>query len=291
MKTHLPLLITAMTFSGIVKSNAQNLVVNGSFESQIICPAPGQIVNAVSWNSPTSYSADLMNDTCPTQNLAGRTGHGCAGIYVYNGLSNQRQYIQGQLSAALVAGQQYNVSFWVLRIYNHWACDRMGAYLSAGAVSQPILTNLSFLPQVDHPSGQALNSNSWEQISGTIVAAGGEDHILIGNFYPDVQITLYIANASSSNYTAYYLVDDISVTSVATGIADLQLSAGDIKVFPQPSAGHVTIQYPSGWPLRSAMLTDAAGRQIGVTTVTSNAGETFIPLENLPPGLIGRAHV
>lgn len=181
MKTHLQWLITAMTFSFIVNTNAQNLVVNESLDIQVMCPSSGQIINATSWNSPTNYAADLMNDTCPVQNMAGHTGHGCAGIYTYNGLADQRQYIQGQLSAALIAGQQYNISFWVLRINNHWACDRMGAYLSAGAVSQPIMTNLTFIPQVDHPSGQALNSNSWVQISGTFVASGRRS-------YPDREL-------------------------------------------------------------------------------------------------------
>jgi hypothetical protein len=287
MKTYLPLIIIFLAFSGIVNSNAQNLVVNSSLDVQVMCPAAGGIVNAVPWNSPTNYSADLMNDTCPSQNMAAHTGHGCAGIYTYNGVADQRQYIQGQLSSALVAGQQYTVSFWTHRINNHWASNRMSVYLSNGAVSQPILTNLSFVPQVDFISGVSgpLNSPNWQQLSGTFVAAGGEDHILIGSFYPDVQTTLYIAVASSPNYTAYYLIDDISVTDIPTGITGPQLSAADIKVFPQPGTDNITIQYPARWQVHGITLVDAAGRQIQLSLVSGSAGEARLLLENLLPGI------
>ncbi len=285
MKSYLPLMIVSLLFRGIVSSNAQNLVVNESLDAQLMCPLAGQIANATPWNSPTNYAADLMNDTCPIQNMSAHTGHGSAGIYTYNGVSDQRQYIQGKLSAALAAGQEYNVSFWVFRINNHWASNRMGAYISIGAVSQAILTNLTFVPQIDHPSGSGLNSPNWEQISGSFVATGGEDHIIIGSFYPDVQTTLYIANSSSSNYTAYYLIDDISVTNAATGITSSLLSAGDIKVFPQPATDHFIIQYPAELQMHHFGLIDVAGRQIRLSSGSGIAGEARLLCEGLSPGI------
>ncbi len=284
MKTNLFLPIISL-FACIVNSNAQNLVANESFEVQVICPAAGQIVNAQPWDSPTSFSGDLMNDTCPIQNMPGRTGHGCAGIYIYNGVPDQRQYIQGKLSSALLAGEQYNVSFWVFRTNNHWASNRMGAYLSVGAVSQPIFTNLSFTPQLDNPANHPLNSPNWELLSGTFVAAGGEDNIIIGSFYPDVQTTLYIANASSSNYTAYYLVDDVSVYSLSTGIPVRQFSASDVNVFPQPAAGSVVVKWPAGLQVDRLRLSDISGNEIILQEGISNPVETSLVIDKLLPGI------
>jgi len=284
MKTYSSLISFFLLFSGILNSNAQNLVVNPSLDVQIMCPSAGQIVNATSWNSPTNFAADLMNDTCPIQNMAARTGHGCAGIYTYNGVPDQRQYIQGQLSSPLLAGQLYNVSFWVHRIDNHWASNMMGAYFSVGPVSQPILTNLFFTPQISHTSG-ALNSPSWEEVSGTFMAAGGEDHIIIGSFYPDFQTTLYIAVASSPIYTAYYLIDDISVMNAATGITNPQVSAENIKVFPLPAVDQVIMEFPPELQMHYIRMTDAAGKQIMLSTVTGRAGEIRLQPENLLPGV------
>jgi hypothetical protein len=283
------LIIFFLSCAGILNSIAQNLVVNPGLDYQLACPLAGEIANAIPWNSPTSYAADLMNDTCPSQNMAARTGHGCAGIYTYNGVADQRQYIQGQLSSPLVAGQLYDVSFWVHRIDNHWASNMMGAYFSVGAVNQTIMTNISVTPQISHTSG-ALNSPVYEEVSGTFMAAGGEDHILIGNFYPDFQTTLYIAVASSPVYTAYYLIDDVSVESVSgTGIADPKVTAAAIKLFPQPAAGEVTIQYPPSLQIQNIELTDASGRQIIPipigTTFAGRPGEIRLQPENILPGI------
>ena len=76
------------------------------------------------------------------------------------------------------------------------AMAEIGAHFSVGAVTNyGNITNgywgvLPVVPQVVNPSTNILlATNSWMLISGTFVAAGGEDHVTIGNFLSDPATT------------------------------------------------------------------------------------------------------
>jgi hypothetical protein len=153
---------------------AQNLVPNPGFEVQDTCPAVSQIELAQPWNSPTLGSPDLFNTTCGSQNGSPHNGYGSAGFYTYSTFPNNREYVQVQLTSPLVAGETYEVSFYVKRLtFYSYAVNRMGAYFSASELDLSTTSSLtSVTPQVEHTS--MLSGTTYTLISGTFTAAGGE---------------------------------------------------------------------------------------------------------------------
>jgi hypothetical protein len=211
-------------------SRAVNLVPNPSFETLSSCPTGfGQIWTATPWDAPNTGTTDAHNvcvtgwppfpvpdvPSGPLGFQASRTGSGHAGIVTLNtGGTSYREYMEVPLTSPLVGGTTYTVSFYVnLSDSSFLSIDRIGAYLSVGSVG-PVGNDfpLPFTPQVESPAGTFLTDTAnWTLISGMFVAAGGEDHLVIGNYHND-------ANTATQPTgfvwpVAYYFVDDVSVES------------------------------------------------------------------------------
>ena len=211
-------------------AEAVNLVPNGNFESYTGCPTSfSQLSVAVPWIAPTAGTSDYLNACAPNvfpsvnvpQNEQGYepalSGSGYAGIIPRSAAADYREYIEAPLSAPLVANTPYLVRFNVsLADDSNLAIDRLGAYLSVGPVGPvPNYAALPYTPQVESPANTFLtNANGWTLVSSTIVASGGEDHIVIGNFHDDAN-TATVAGPGQWPGGAYYYVDDVSV-EVAT---------------------------------------------------------------------------
>jgi hypothetical protein len=211
-------------------SHAVNLVLNPSFESFTSCPFTfGQTSFATSWNAPTLGTSDYFNAcapaTFPSVNVpytqlgyrTARTGDGMAGLIPYSAAPDYREYVQAPLASPLIAGQTYQVQFYIAVAETaSIAVDRIGAYLSVGAVGPvPNDAPLPFTPQVESPAATFLtDAVNWTAVSGTFVAAGGEDHIVIGSFRDDAS-TLTTAGPGPWPGGAYYVVDDVSVALLA----------------------------------------------------------------------------
>ena len=86
-----------------------------------------------------------------------------------------------------------------------------------------------------------LTLTSWKQISGTFTAAGGETHILLGNFSDDANTDTSVATSSNTSKIAYYYVDDISVMP-ANGVNEIYANENLISVFPNPSTGKFLLE-------------------------------------------------
>jgi hypothetical protein len=207
-------------------AHAVNLVPNPSFESYVSCPASfGQIFQAAPWSQPTTGTSDYMNACAPVsfpsvnvpQNEQGYqtalTGVGYAGIIPYSAAADYREYIEAPLSSPLVASTPYLVKFYVsLADLSLLAIDRLGAYLSVGPVG-PVgnYAPLALTPQVESPANVHLtNSTGWTLVSGVVVAAGGEDHIVIGSFHDDAN-TSTVPGPGLWPGGSYYYIDDVSV--------------------------------------------------------------------------------
>jgi hypothetical protein len=140
------------------------------------------------------------------------SGSGHAGFIPPSPAPDYREYLQAPLASPLVAGQPYTVTFHVnLGDTCSDAIDRIGAYFSVGAVGPvPNDAPLPDTPQVESPAFVFLTDTlHWVAITGTFVASGGEDHIVIGNFHDDAS-----TNSVPTGHVAgrgYYLVDDVSV--------------------------------------------------------------------------------
>lgn len=214
-------------------AQAVNLVPNPSFESYVNCPTSfSQFYECVSWTMPNTGTSDLFN-VCsplgfPSVNVptntsgvqAAQDGVGYAGIIPYSAAPDYREYVEAQLSSPLVNGNTYQVSFWVsLADTSLYAIDRIGAHFSVGPVGPfgnyaPILLT----PQVESPVNVPLNnSTGWTQISGSFVAAGGEDHITIGSFHDDPSTNASPGPSVWPGYS-YYYVDAVSVEYVNNNV-------------------------------------------------------------------------
>ena len=218
------------------KIYAQNLVPNPSFETYSTCPFDAsQVPFATPWANPSTLSSPDYMNACNSGNCASvnqldvpvnvfgtqtaLTGNAYAGLVTYTDpaflLANYREYIQVQLTSALIAGTTYNVQFYASCAEG--PCDptglssnKLGAYLSVTAPSSTNYLPLPYTPQV-FSAGLINSTTTWTLISGTFVAAGGEQYITIGNFSNDATTTVGNGPITAAKYAAYYFIDDVSV--------------------------------------------------------------------------------
>lgn len=229
--------LVAWVPTGSARADGPNLVPNPSFETFTTCPnSLDQITFAPPWNSPTAHVAEYLN-ACASggfndvpNNLYGsqaaHTGVAYSAIEVYwhpppghSGV-NAREYLQAPLIAPLQSGHEYRVSFWVSLTDSQsaWAIEEISAHLSVGAVGPlPGSGVLNLVPQVTNTSGPLASTTAWMLVTGTFFASGGEDHVIIGNFLPDLATTAIPAGGHSA--IVNYYVDDITVC--ATGVVNL----------------------------------------------------------------------
>lgn len=198
---------------------------------------PPQTPTVDDWYLASVGTSDYFN-TCATgqtavpSNFFGwqqpRTGNAYLGSYmVHQQQDYGREYAQSHLTAPLVAGDQYYVSFWVSLAESNraplnssvLATYQIGAYFTNAYVSQ-FLSILSMTPQVINPVGSYITDTAnWVKIEGTFTAAGGEEWMIIGNFstWAGQNYTTYAnpAGGSSIGY-GYYFLDDVCVFNLSS---------------------------------------------------------------------------
>jgi len=242
--------LTLIAFSG----NAQNLVVNPSFEiTNTNCSGFGgegfrQDLNP-SWDNANS---NIPGDSCSSPDLFSacnlfatgmpdatsfgigwqysRTGTRHAGLIAYSApfgfADNYREYIQGQTTAPLVAGQTYCVSFYVsLADGCPYAVQNLSVYFSNTHYLRDACTQgsrINVTPQLNNNCGIISDTSNWVRLQWDYVATGGESYFTIGNFNNDATTTR--ANAGGSgfgNYFAYYFIDDVSIVTNTCCFAEI----------------------------------------------------------------------
>ncbi|MBI3194096.1 MAG: hypothetical protein HYZ34_06455, partial [Ignavibacteriae bacterium] len=211
-----------------------------------------QVNKATGWGSPNLASPDLFDSLINTfcedvnggsagvpynwwnQKVAGTpcpstttdygntpSYHGSryAGIIAYFDSSSTpgtdyREYLQVQLSSALVAGNTYNVSFYV-RLGNRckYALQELGAWFSPTQVNIGNFSPILQTEHVVHNSGLLTSINSWQKVSGTYTpSSSGEQYMLIGNFRANSHTTKQTQGGLAALHnSAYYYIDSISV--------------------------------------------------------------------------------
>lgn len=200
---------------------------NPSFEDTISTPCDGYAFLALkNWFTPSNQGSPDYYHECNSpisygvpQNSLGfqyaQTGVAYAGILTYYEPSNSiREYIEVQLTEPLIANVRYYWSFSVSKADSmDYASNNLGIYLSQNEVSSS--DNL-VIPQV--PTGNlssvVYDTSSWTTICGEYIANGGEEYLLIGNFFNNVQ-TNYVEIQQGSSFTigAYYYIDDVYLSS------------------------------------------------------------------------------
>lgn len=225
----------------------QNLVPNPSFEDYSQCPnSQDQLDRAVGWFKPTANSSDYFNACFPDMvfgqdvphNFLGyqnaRTGNAYAGFCPYYYCSGDcREYISTQLIQPLEANVRYCVSFYVsLADSSLDAIAPIGAYFSNVQINdQSSITNLPYTPQINYTIQPLRDTMNWMLITGSFVATGGENYIIIGTFSSDAQLQIDTVrdNGQPIQIGAYYYVDDVSVVRISDCVAgnDSTICFGD----------------------------------------------------------------
>ena len=239
------MLLLAANLSAQTDTSSANLVFNPSFEDYTDCPrkidAKGVLTVVEAWYQPTAGSADYFN-RCATRECAvprnklgcqqPRTGDAYCGIYCSK--NEYREYLQTQLREPLRAGCRYRVSFHLSLSENSTvAVSSVGALFTAeritdsgksilmhkvrssmgSLVSQTLATY--YTPQV--VSDRILSDTAgWMQVSGEFTAAGGEEFLTIGNFYPSERSGVAHYDWLTQLLTGgYYYIDDVRVTLIS----------------------------------------------------------------------------
>ncbi len=234
MKITLNILLLFVLF----QSSAQNLVPNPSFEDTVSCPyGANSNLSVATWFNPSIASPDYYN-ICSNSNNNGvpdnmwgyqeaKDGNAYAGFLTfYNSISNYREYWEVQLTNPLTAGTNYYWSFWVSRLdETDYASNNIGIHFSDTIITS-IDDQVFNVPPAYNYATIVNDSINWLQISGVYVAAGGEQYIVIGNFYDDLQTTnIQVQAGSNGGEGACYYLDDVCIsTDSATCIGNVGLS-------------------------------------------------------------------
>lgn len=220
------LIVAACFFFAGNFSIAQNLVLNPGFEEHGEISGNGagsdnMRGNRVKhWFSPTDASPDyfvrgnpyLVNQYGPPLSFSGQA---MAGMAVYGGRKEYREYIIGEFSAPLEAGVTYDVSMALaLAAFSGEMINGFGiCFTHDRIVDKTTSYALKFVPQliIDSTDQDGL-IGKWTTFHAIYTARGGEKYITLGNFSTDKKTDSKKVNAGKGAPYAYYYLDDISVS-------------------------------------------------------------------------------
>jgi OOP family OmpA-OmpF porin len=219
---------------------AQNLVLNGSFESFNKCPGSyvrdAREFNILHWSTvglgtPDHFHGCSIGEAGVPLNWAGKSnaqeGEGYAGIYAWMDYAiDYREYLQGTLVTPLIKDSTYYISFYYrLSTYSMYAIDRIGLLLvdTAMRVKHDRVIKEKPTFEVIHEEALTKETGLWEHAFFKYVAKGGENFLIIGNFndknscnYYRIQYAPVMEEMLS--LSAYYYIDNVSVISPYSAI-------------------------------------------------------------------------
>lgn len=289
------LLLLLMNLALAVMATAQNLVPNGSFEDTVNCSTSTQctLLKAEHWFNPNLATPDLfdcdLDRACgspmgPGQGAAfmlSSDGDRHAGAYFWYGpnSSTAREYMMTRIPDGLLAGVAYEVSLWYTRRKPHqYAVDHIGLWVGHDSIFEATVGWLNVTPKVklrDPYSMYLGNGDMWTQLVDTLVAAGGEQWMVIGNFDPADSVVGILADPSGIYQNCYYYIDDVTITPVGpTTVADL------VAPLAWWNGSGLSMRWPvADGPVRFELF-DSTGRLLhrSVTTFSSAKAEQITPV-------------
>lgn len=251
---------------------SQNLIPNGGFEQYQNCPFNlGQVFQSTGWINPSLGQPDFFHmcsstsASVPVNNNGYQLAHsdsGYAGIYIYN-VGDLREYIEVQMNSPLQQGVCYYFEMYInLGDYYKYTCNTIGAYFSDTLVSMPSwYYNFPFVPQIQNSNPAFPDTASWQLVSGSFTAQGGEQFVIIGNFNTNANSNVMVVNPSGASLCVVQ-IDDISLTPCSS-TGNSELSTEVIKLWPQIFDDFLEITCSDN-PAQQKMLKlyDVAGRMV-----------------------------
>lgn len=216
--------------------------------------------------------------------------------YGYKGGFNARDYIEAQLTGTLKAGMIYYVNFFVsLADSSIYACGDIGAYFSDSLISMNGTYAKTYLtPQIanNFVKSPLTDTMNWIRISGSFIANGGEQYIVIGNFKNDSLSSIkYLGTRSVNGTAAYYYIDDVIVSPdsnyadslFSVGVENINKPKEVVSVYPNPSNGVFTFRMQGANQKAQMDIYNILGEQVYNKSINSES--TQIDLSNQPKGL------
>lgn len=244
MKTIITLLAALTGYAAIAQS-----ISNPDFETMSSCPTQqtniSYTLRATDWIRPTAGTSDYFN-SCNfniASHITAYSGAGFVGGYMEvrnNPLANYKEYLTNHLSAPLVAGVTYTVSFYTAHLFGASPSGMMPvvSYLDLPAAEQGFIgvvfstaapTNAStetgssnygsivntfgsgriLIPATNTDVYGAASRNSWVKVTLQYTAVGGEEYMTFGQFRPGATS---LANAQG----VYYLFDGFAPSLTVT---------------------------------------------------------------------------
>jgi len=285
----------------------QNLVPNASFENHSACPSGhDEVYKILDWTLPPSHTGTTdYYHACGTNNYGvptnimgsqmARTGEAYVGLYIgfsTTAPSDYREYIQVRLTSPLQAGVTYSVAAYLsLPEYASYTVDKFGFTLT----NTPLSGNQNFYvlaatPQVESTSTYFNNLTGWDLVTGSFVAAGGEEYLTIGNFQDGANTNMQTTGASPAYSSGYVYVDDVIVQrGEIVGMAEPQ-TARDLNFYPTQLMGGDLLRIEVDAQLQESVsieLYDGIGRNVARAEWSLEAGNQRLEysLPFLSPGV------
>lgn len=285
---------------GFVSLRAQvNLVPNPSFEEYYQIPdGINQIYNCKKWFSATgggatpdffSINSDFDGVQIP-QNSWGyevtKDGQHYAGIYTYNKVFLYGvEYIECKLVQQLLP-KRYCIDFHISLAdsASSYTVNNIGLYFSPDSIFVNTFRRLTeFTPQFVNTNNPLTNTIGWTKVSGSFVAQGGEQYMIIGNFnLPENDDTVFVGNGGNwSDLYSYIYIDSVSVRLCdEVGIGENELEK--IEIYPNLTQDFVSIDMPVIYQNPQLSIYNLTGQLISQQQITSNQQ---IPISALSNGM------
>ena len=168
-------------------TQSQNLIPNGDFESTIYAISPrNRVVPMYYVNDWGNYSIGRVFCNGSDSDSTSYSGCNSTIIMVYNPkVSNCRSYIENKLTRKLQAGESCYFKMWG-HPSGYYTTNQIGIYFSKDSMDVSGYKLIAQRPYLENSSKKIFKaSRVWTLFSGYFVAKGGEEFIIIGNFYDD----------------------------------------------------------------------------------------------------------
>jgi hypothetical protein len=152
----------------------------------------------------------------------------------------------------------------------------------------PTTDILPFVPQINNPAGNYFTDTlNWMPFTGTFLAQGGEQYVILGNFNPASEsidtLYQYYGSASHSNW-AYYYIDDVSLIDLDSTLAVNENEAmAQVEVFPNPAKSTISIVHNGEYSTIS--IEEMSGKVVYETSIDRSLTTEVFDVSKLADGL------
>ena len=209
---------------------AQNLIPNPGFEEVHACPTGvRQLELAKHWFGANAGTPELFHNCGFKAPISPKSGNGMAGVIFLSEISSSLEYLQIELTDSLVAGEEYEFSFYIrLSVNSLIAINKIGVFFSRNGLYSNLWVRFQNRPQLVFEQA-ADQSHTWQKLQATYTAKGGEKYITIGNYFAKHFVTEKIVNSAAKDRTTYYYVDDFYLGKERITVPDLPPSSTKVR--------------------------------------------------------------